>query len=148
MPCTALPDWRLFDRQVKTVILRVISPLSMIKLFIVVIPRDMEESELIELFSVYGQVNSVTIVTDVESGKSQGYGFLVMTDKAGADRAIAAMDGATIDDRTISVRIAEDKKNNTQKVFTTKEGPAFVSPQLRDQTQPDPVRKKRPRRPL
>jgi RNA recognition motif-containing protein len=120
----------------------------MIKLFVVGFPRDMEESELVELFSAYGQVNSVTIVTDVESGKSQGYGFMVMTDKAGADRAIAAMDGATIDDRTISVRIAEDKKNTTQQVFTTAQGSALNGQRVADQKQSWPEKKKRPRRPM
>ncbi len=97
----------------------------MTKLFVVGLPRDMKETELLEIFSVYGQVGILTIVTNKETGESKGFGFVHMDDQAGAERAIAALDGAEIDDRKISVRIAENKLQT-----------AAVSPQ---------VRKKRPR---
>ena len=118
----------------------------MAKLFIVGFPKDMEEIELMEMFSVYGAVNTVTVVTDKDTGESKGYGFITMTDQAGADRAIAAMDGAEIDDRKISVRIAEDKTAPVKKHF-----PGPVAGQKHVQHHPhDPQapRKKRPRRPL
>jgi RNA recognition motif-containing protein len=83
--------------------------MNMTKLFVVGFPRDMDEIELLELFTSYGQVGIVTIVTDKDSGLSQGYGFVHMDDQAGAERAIAALDGAEIDERKISVRIAENK---------------------------------------
>ncbi|NCD72461.1 RNA recognition motif domain-containing protein [Mucilaginibacter agri] len=82
----------------------------MAKLFIVGFPKDMKEIELVELFSVYGAVNTATIITDIETGASKGYGFITMTDDAGANRAIEALDGGSIDDRIISVRFADDKK--------------------------------------
>jgi RNA recognition motif-containing protein len=81
----------------------------MAKLFIVGIPRDMEEIELLELFSTYGLVNIVTIVTDQITGESKGYGFITMADVTGAERAITALDQAEIDGRVISVRFAEDR---------------------------------------
>jgi RNA recognition motif-containing protein len=81
----------------------------MTKLFIVGFPRDMEEIELVELFSIHGLVNIVTIVTDQITGESKGYGFITMADGAGAERAIAALDQAEIDGRVISVRFADDK---------------------------------------
>ncbi|SRR5260221_11283956 len=118
----------------------------MVKLFIVGFPRDMEESELAEIFNTYGEVNTVTIVTDKETGESQGYGFLTMFDRAGADKAIAALDGATIDDRQISVRIAEDKKTAASKVFTTKTSKLPEAPNYRKVEKPTGVtKKKRPR---
>jgi RNA recognition motif-containing protein len=79
------------------------------KLFIVGFPRDMEEVELVELFSNYGIVNIVTIVTDQITGESKGYGFITMADGAGAERAITALDQAEIDGRVISVRFTDDK---------------------------------------
>jgi RNA recognition motif-containing protein len=82
----------------------------MAKLFIVGFPRDMQEIELVELFSAHGTVNTVTIVTDKSTGESKGYGFITMTDDAGAERAIQAMNGVMIDDRTITVRFAEEKQ--------------------------------------
>ena len=81
----------------------------MLKLFIVGFPRNMKEINLVEMFSIHGQVNTVTIVTDQVSGKSKGYGFITMTDKLAVERSIAALDGVVIEGRQISVRIADDK---------------------------------------
>jgi len=82
----------------------------MVKLFIVGFPKDMDEVEMVELFSTYGAVANVTIVTDKVTLASKGYGFISMADQLGAERAITAMNGATIDNRTITVRFAEDKQ--------------------------------------
>jgi RNA recognition motif-containing protein len=60
----------------------------MAKLFIVGFPRDMEEIELVEIFSIHGIVKTVTIVTDQSTGASKGYGFIMMEGQAGAERAI------------------------------------------------------------
>lgn len=95
----------------------------MTKLFIVGIPRDMDQTELLEIFSLHGVVDLVTIVTDKRTGESLGYGFIHMNDAAGAQRAINALNGAEIDERLISVRIADEKPPQTP-----------------------PVKKKRPRR--
>jgi RNA recognition motif-containing protein len=74
---------------------------TMAKHFIVGIPKDLETIELVEMFSIHGTVNTVTIVTDRVSGESKGFGFITMTDDTGAERAIEALDGASIDGRTI-----------------------------------------------
>lgn len=140
-----------------------ITKYNMVKLFIVGFPRDMEEIELVELFSAYGTISSVRIITDKDSGISKGYGFLEMTDEAGAQRAIDAMNGATIDEREISVRIAEQKHQpQQQQQQFTKPKPGFnkVKPQgynkprfprennnrFEQQEASAPVRAKRPRR--
>jgi len=121
---------------------------SMAKLFIVGIPKDMQEIELVEMFSAHGVVNTVTIVTDKATGASKGYGFITMNDDAGAQRAITALDGISIDGRTISVRFAEEKNTKPaaspilKKTFTS--GPAAVRRDNRTEA-PKP---KRPRRPL
>ena len=70
----------------------------------------MDKTELLELFSLHGLVDLVTVITDQETGISKGYGFIHMNDEAGAERAIAALNGAEIDDRQISVRIADSKQ--------------------------------------
>jgi RNA recognition motif-containing protein len=105
----------------------------MTKLFVVGFPRDMDKTELLELFSLHGLVDLVTVITDKETGISQGYGFIHMNDDAGAQRAIAALNGAEIDERTISVRIAD-----------TKAEPEPVKPAY--QPQRPIVKGKRPRR--
>lgn len=79
----------------------------MIKLFIVGIPRDMDEVELTEIVADYGQVYSVKIITDQETHVSKGYGFITMLEQHGADRVLTGLNGATIDERTITVRYAD-----------------------------------------
>lgn len=123
----------------------------MIKLFIVGFPRDMEEIELVELFSAYGTVHTITIITDKFTGKSLGYGFIMMTDQAGADRAIAAMDGAEIDGRQISVRVAVDKRVPAEKAYTQAPKPKSYAPntgykKVEPSGNAPEVKKKRPRR--
>ncbi|CAM3662284.1 RNA-binding protein [Mucilaginibacter galii] len=89
----------------------------MAKLFIVGFPKDMSEIGLLELFSIHGAVNTVTIITDLQTGESKGYGFVTMNDDAGATRAIAALNGETLGTRTISVRFAEEKSKPDQVSF-------------------------------
>ena len=117
----------------------------MIKLFIVGFPRNTEEIKLVELFSVYGTVESVTIITDQQTGISKGFGFITMTDQAGAERAIAAIDGMTMEGRQISVRYAEDKKQVpvAKPLLTTNRTDNSNS---KENDAAKPTRKKRPRR--
>lgn len=84
----------------------------------------MDKTELLELFSLHGLVDLVTVITDKETGVSQGYGFIHMNDEAGADRAIAALNGAEIDDRKITVRIADAKPEPPKPVYQPQQRPA------------------------
>lgn len=108
----------------------------MAKLFIVGFPKDTQEIELVELFSAHGTVHAVTIVTDKNTGDSKGYGFITMTDEAGAKRAIQELDGRQIDGRTLNVRFAEEKQ------------PVRPAAHLRRDNRTEAPRPKRPRRPL
>jgi RNA recognition motif-containing protein len=119
-----------------------------IKLFVVGVPRDMDETELSEIFSRYGAVHLVTIVTDKDTGQSLGYGFVHMIDRAGADQAIKALNGATIDDRQISVRIADNKPAEVKKVYSTKGQTLRPAPIPQTTQQNNPAKKKRPRKPI
>ncbi|MES2267577.1 MAG: RNA-binding protein [Bacteroidota bacterium] len=98
----------------------------MAKLFIVGFPKDFQQIEIVELFSIHGIVNTVTLVTDKDTGAPKGYGFITMNDDAGAKRAIQALDGTTIGDRTVSVRFAEEKArpNDAKTPYTHQEDPA------------------------
>ena len=85
----------------------------MIKLFTVGFARETDEMQLVELFSEHGLVHTVTIIRDQLTGTSKGYAFVDMLDQAGADRAIAALNGFETGGRTISVRVAADKVRKT-----------------------------------
>jgi len=82
----------------------------MIKLFVVGYPLDIQESELIELFSFHGMINSLDLVTDKFTKKHKGFGFVEMVDQAGADRAIRALNGLVLRGRKISVKPAEETR--------------------------------------
>ncbi|TKG95825.1 RNA-binding protein [Puteibacter caeruleilacunae] len=71
--------------------------------------------DLKEIFEEYGVVNSAKVITDRESGRSKGYGFIEMAEDNEARRAVAELNGADVEGRTMVVRESEDRRsNNTQ----------------------------------
>lgn len=65
------------------------------------------EQEVSSLFSTYGTVHSVKLISDRETGRSKGYGFVEM-DEADAENAIKNLNGSSFGDRNIVVNIAKD----------------------------------------
>ncbi|GAB3922631.1 RNA recognition motif domain-containing protein [Mucilaginibacter myungsuensis] len=83
------------------------------KIFIGSLPYKVEEADLQELFAAYGEVSSVKIITDRETGRSKGFGFIEMTDDEAAQKAIDGLNGSEIGGRTIAVSQAEERKPST-----------------------------------
>jgi RNA recognition motif-containing protein len=69
------------------------------------------EDDLRDLFSAYGNVARATMVTDRETGRSRGFAFVEMSSDAEATAAIEALDGQTVDGRTIQVNIARPRED-------------------------------------
>lgn len=69
------------------------------------------EDELRSMFSKYGEVTSVKVITDRETGRSRGFAFVEMADKA-AESAMKELDGTAADGRTISVTKARPKSDS------------------------------------
>jgi len=67
------------------------------------------ESSIRALFEQYGTVERVNIITDRDTGRSRGFGFVEMVDSAQADAAIAALNGREIDGRALNVNEARPK---------------------------------------
>jgi cold-inducible RNA-binding protein len=67
------------------------------------------EDELRQLFESYGQVERVSILTDRETGRSRGFGFVEMNSNEDGEKAIAALNGSQIGGRTINVNEARPK---------------------------------------
>jgi|UniRef100_A0A7C3E0Y6 RNA recognition motif-containing protein len=67
------------------------------------------EDSLRNLFSSYGNVESVKIITDRDTGYSKGFGFVEMSSDAEAQAAIAATNGFEFDGRRLKVNEAMDK---------------------------------------
>jgi cold-inducible RNA-binding protein len=67
------------------------------------------EDEVRQLFESYGQVDRVSIMTDRDTGRSRGFGFVEMTNNEDGEKAIAALNGSQLGGRTINVNEARPK---------------------------------------
>jgi RNA recognition motif-containing protein len=67
------------------------------------------EASLRELFSQHGEVQEAAIVTDRETGRSRGFGFVTMPDNSAAENAISALNGTQHDGRSLTVNEARPK---------------------------------------
>src|SRR6185436_6623078 len=72
---------------------------------------NVQDDDLREFFTPYGEVSSAKIITDKVTGKSRGFGFVEMPDDAAAKKAIAELDNGTVDGRTIKVTEARPKED-------------------------------------
>jgi RNA recognition motif-containing protein len=70
---------------------------------------NVQDEDLREFFTPYGEVTSAKVITDRETGKSRGFGFVEMSDDAASKKAIQELNGATVDNRTINVTEAKPK---------------------------------------
>jgi cold-inducible RNA-binding protein len=61
------------------------------------------------LFETHGTVDSVSIMTDRETGRSRGFGFVEMSDPQAAQKAIAALNGREVGGRDLTVNEARPK---------------------------------------
>ncbi|MEW6002311.1 MAG: RNA-binding protein [Nitrospirota bacterium] len=68
------------------------------------------EDELRELFSKYGEVESVKIVTDAQTGRPRGFGFVEMASEDEAKKAIKGLNGTEFKERTLTVSEARPPK--------------------------------------
>ncbi|MDQ3414812.1 MAG: RNA-binding protein, partial [Verrucomicrobiota bacterium] len=68
------------------------------------------ENDLNDLFSEHGKVTDVAILSDRETGRSRGFGFVTFTDAAGANAAIAALNGKEIGGRALTVNEARARE--------------------------------------
>jgi RNA recognition motif-containing protein len=79
------------------------------KLFVANFPYSTTNEELNTLFGPHGQVLSVKIATDRETGRSRGFGFVEMGSEQEADNAIRELDGYQLGGRSLAVRVAEER---------------------------------------
>ena len=78
------------------------------KLYVGNLPWSTTDSDLESLFSNIGPVTSANVITDRDTGRSRGFGFVEM-DKGDAERAIAELNGHTLESRQLKVNQANDK---------------------------------------
>ena len=79
------------------------------KLYVGNLPYSATEASLREAFSASGTVDTVSLITDRDTGQSKGFGFVEMSTDAEAQAATQAMNGASLDGRQIKVSEAKPK---------------------------------------
>jgi cold-inducible RNA-binding protein len=81
----------------------------MTKIFIGNLSFQATESELTSLFSQYGAVETVSVITDRMTGQPRGFAFIEMSDRKQAESAISALNGSDLQGRTLNVNEARPK---------------------------------------
>ncbi len=70
---------------------------------------DMSNDELKTLFTEYGEVTSANVITDRDSGRSRGFGFVEMATKDAAESTISSLNGKDHGGRQLTVNIAKPR---------------------------------------
>lgn len=81
------------------------------KLYVGNLSFETTENDLQDLFDQHGQVNEVSLMMDRMTGRSRGFAFVTMNDKAQAEAAITALNGKDLNGRTISVSEARPRED-------------------------------------
>jgi RNA recognition motif-containing protein len=79
------------------------------------LPFTATADELRQTFEKYGTVNSAEAITDRETGRSRGFGFVEMADASQADAAIAALSGADMGGRILTVNEARPREERPRR---------------------------------
>jgi RNA recognition motif-containing protein len=84
------------------------------KLYVGNLSFQISEAELNTMFSEIGQVESVQIITDRDTGRSKGFGFIEMSDDAAAAKAIEQLNGKEVNGRALTVNEARPKESGSR----------------------------------
>jgi RNA recognition motif-containing protein len=82
------------------------------KLFVGSLSWDTNDDALHRAFSPHGEISEAVVVSDRDTGRSRGFGFVTFADDESADKAVAALNGTELDGRTIRVDVAQAKERN------------------------------------
>ena len=80
------------------------------KLFVGGLSWDTNDEGLRAAFERFGPINDSKVITDRDTGRSRGFGFITFDAPADAQTAIEEMDGATIDGRQVRVNVAQERR--------------------------------------
>ncbi len=82
------------------------------KLFVGGLSWDTNDQGLQQAFEAFGTVLEAKVITDRDSGRSRGFGFVTLEDAGAADTAMQEMDGANLDGRSIRVNEANERSRD------------------------------------
>ncbi|MCZ7681332.1 MAG: RNA-binding protein [Sandaracinaceae bacterium] len=79
------------------------------KLFVGSLSWNTDDQGLYDAFARFGEIREAKVVTDRDSGRSRGFGFVTFTDASAAQKAQQEMNGAELDGRTLNVDVAQER---------------------------------------
>jgi len=79
------------------------------KLFVGGLSWNTDDTRLRETFAQHGEVTEAKVITDRDSGRSRGFGFVTFADDDAAEKAIAALNQSELDGRSIKVNVAQER---------------------------------------
>jgi RNA recognition motif-containing protein len=82
------------------------------KLFVGSLSWDTNDEGLRSAFSAHGEISEAIVISDRDTGRSRGFGFVTFEDDESADKAVAALNGTELDGRTIKVDVAQAKQRS------------------------------------
>jgi RNA recognition motif-containing protein len=83
------------------------------KIFVGGLPGDIDETDLKEMFELYGDVRSAIVIKDRQTGKSKGFGFVEMPNDTEAKETIELLNGVKMLGKKIAVTQAEDNARSS-----------------------------------
>lgn len=83
---------------------------SLKKLYVGNLPFSTTEEDLREMFEQHGPTVSVRVITDRETGRSRGFGFVEFEEDSSAEKALQALNGADMGGRSLRVNEAQDRQ--------------------------------------
>lgn len=89
------------------------------KLYVGNLPWSVDSNELKEIFSVAGPVKSASVITDRETGRSKGFGFIDMETDDDAQEAIERLDGSEVGGRTLKVSFKREKPRDSGRRYNS-----------------------------
>jgi len=82
------------------------------KLFVGSLSWDTNDEGLRNAFAPPGEITEAVVISDRDTGRSRGFGFVTFEDDEAADKAVAALNGTELDGRTIRVDVAQAKQRS------------------------------------
>src|SRR5947199_7797299 len=94
---------------------------TIMRIYVGGLPYQTTEQDLIDLFEQAGQVTEASVITDRNTGRSKGFGFVEMSDEQAARSAIERLNGTSMGDRTITVNEARERQSTGSRGFQGRE---------------------------
>jgi cold-inducible RNA-binding protein len=88
---------------------------TVMRLYVGGLPYQTTEQELIDMFEQVGRVTTASVITDRNTGRSKGFGFVQMDNEQEAQSAITQLNGTTMGDRTLTVNQAHERESSSSR---------------------------------